>query len=146
MRGCFDAARRGERSGECDRDRMLGPRLERRRMKRTRTEDGHLLGNECNFIVNLSLSEGKQWYDLCTICPCNLSLLPPPPPPSPLCPSSLLLLVFFFVLSSSLRSPWPSSTSSSTFRWLRWSSRPPGELWPGLVSPRRVPCAGARTF
>ena len=101
------------------------PRLERRRMKRTRTEDGHLLGNECNFIVNLSLSEGKQWYDLCTICPCNLSPLPRP------------LLLVFFVLSSS-RSPWPSSTFSSVSS----SLAPPGELW--LGSPRRVSCARFR--
>lgn len=32
-------------------------------------ENGNLLGSECNFIVNLSLSEGKQWPDLRTVRP-----------------------------------------------------------------------------
>lgn len=41
---------------------------------RRRADDGNLLGSECNFIVNLSLSEGKQWSDLRTICPCHLCL------------------------------------------------------------------------
>lgn len=32
-------------------------------------ENRNLLGSECNFIVNLSLSEGKQWSDLRTVRP-----------------------------------------------------------------------------
>lgn len=95
-----------QRSRECDRDRILDW-LKRRKMKQTQTEDRHLLGNECNFIVNLSLSESKQWYDLCTICPCNL--LSPPPRRSP-SPSSSSL---FFPSSSS------SSSSSSSFPLVR---------------------------
>lgn len=34
--------------------------------------DTNLLGTECNFIVNLSLSEGKQWGDLRAIYPSHL--------------------------------------------------------------------------
>lgn len=83
-----------QRSRECDRDRILDW-LKRRKMKQTQTEDRHLLGNECNFIVNLSLSESKQWYDLCTICPCNL--LSPPPPPLPFFFFFLSLFFFLFI-------------------------------------------------
>lgn len=41
-------------------------------------EDRNLLGSECNFIVNLSLSEGKQWSDLRTIRPRSAPASSPP--------------------------------------------------------------------
>lgn len=43
--------------------------------EREEGRDRNLLESECNFIVNLSLSEGKQWSDLRTICPCHTYLL-----------------------------------------------------------------------
>lgn len=87
------AARKGYTRGRLRREELEGRGREPRR-----GEDRNLLGSECNFIVNLSLSEGKQWSDLRTICPCHLYLHlaqfftlpspclssspPPPPPPS----------------------------------------------------------------
>lgn len=85
-------------------------------MKRTRAEDRHLLGNECNFIVNLSLSESKQWYDLCTICPSNLSLLLLLLPPSSSSSFSITLLLV-------LRSHLPFLPPSPSTRPWRGSNR-----------------------
>lgn len=64
--------RRGNQRGE----RVASEKAEGRGGERGRheEEDRNLLGSECNFIVNLSLSEGKQWSDLRTICPCHLYL------------------------------------------------------------------------
>lgn len=56
------------------RGRLRREEPEEREKRPRRGEDRNLLGSECNFIVNLSLSEGKQWSDLRTICPCHLYL------------------------------------------------------------------------
>lgn len=80
-------------------ERVASEQKRGRKAGRHEEEDRNLLGSECNFIVNLSLSEGKQWSDLRTICPCHLylhlayffappfspcspPLSPPPAPPS----------------------------------------------------------------
>lgn len=133
-----------QRSRECDRDRILDW-LKRRKMKQTQTEDRHLLGNECNFIVNLSLSESKQWYDLCTICPCNL-LSPPPRRSSSPSSSSLFLFLPLHLPHLprllSLLFASSSSTSSSISGWLlvRRSSVSP------FSSAALLRFLGARTF
>ena len=84
----------------CGRTQAEGTRVEK---------DRDLLGSECNFIVNLSPSEGKQWSDLRAICPSHFSSFPFlfSPIPYPL-QSSLSSLNLFSSYWSSGMSSWKS--------------------------------------